>query len=84
LRLSFEVLKDIVAMGEISETLWQEEQASTANLRDNRKADGSVLLPSIKNLPQRCREFVQKADHGLGKLYSIVQIFYPRELVPVV
>jgi len=82
LRLSFEVLKDIVAMGEISETLRQEEQASTANLRDNRKADGSVLLPSIKNLPQRCREFVQKADHGLGKLYSIVQIFYPRARKP--
>jgi hypothetical protein len=82
LRVSFEALQDIVAMGEIAETLRQEEQASADDLRDNRKADGSVLLPSIKNLPQKCGEFVQKADHGLGKLYSIVQIFYPKARKP--
>jgi hypothetical protein len=82
LRLSFEALKDVVAMAEISETLKHDEQGSIANLRDNRKADGSVLLPSIKNLPQRCGEFVQKADHSLGKLYSIVQLFYPRARKP--
>lgn len=82
LRLSLEALKDIVAMGEICDALQQDERDSISTLRDNRKTDSSVLLPSIRNLPQRCGEFIQKADHSLGKLYSIVQIFYPRVRKP--
>jgi hypothetical protein len=82
LRLSFEALKDIVAMGEIGDSLRQDEQASLISLADNRKVDGSVLLPSLKNLLQRCSEFIQKADHSLAKLYSIIQIFYPKARKP--
>jgi hypothetical protein len=82
LRLSFEILKDIVAMGEIREALKEDEQNSIAQIKDNRKDDRSVLLPSIKNLSQRCNEFIQKADHSLVRLYSIVEIFYPKVRKP--
>jgi hypothetical protein len=82
LRLSFESLKDIVAMSEISESLKRDEQNSLAQIKDNRKDDRSVLLPSIKNLPQRCNEFIQKADHSLGRLYSIIKVFYPNAHKP--
>jgi hypothetical protein len=78
LRLSFEALKDVVAMAEINETLNQDEQDSIANLRDNRKADGSVLLPSIKNLSQRCGEFVQKGRSQLGKAIFDSSVVLPK------
>jgi hypothetical protein len=82
LRFCFDALKDMAAMGEIAETLEKDEQDSIARLGDNRKIDRSVLLPSIKNLTHRCNEFLQKADHSLGRLYSIVGIFYPRARKP--
>jgi hypothetical protein len=82
LQLSFEALKDIIAMREVRDFFRLNEQESATSLRDNRNTDRSVLLPSIKNLPQRCGEFLQKADHSLGKLYSVIQIFYPKARKP--
>jgi hypothetical protein len=74
LRLSFEILKDVVAMGEVAQSLEKDEHDSTAHPGDDR----SVLLPTTRNLTHRCHEFIQKADHSLRKLYSIIQVFYPK------
>jgi hypothetical protein len=41
------------------------------------KNDRSVILPSMRGVSNKCKEFLQKSDHALDALFKIVKIFFP-------
>lgn len=79
LRLSFEILKDIAAMHDMAVAMTEEEAAAVSFIEDRRKKDRSFVLPAIANVEVRCNEFIQKADHALQSLLSIVKLFYGKD-----
>jgi hypothetical protein len=74
--LVFEVLKDLVAMDEIRLNLNAVEERENAAFSERQTHSGALLLPSVGNIEALCEAFVQKADHALASLLSIVKLFY--------
>lgn len=77
-KTSFDALKDMVAMTEISKTLRDDEDRCIQSVSQPSR-DGSVLLPSMQNLRAPFKEFIQKAEHSFQHLYKIARIFYPQQ-----
>lgn len=69
----FEIAQYLVAMEEILHLLSNEQQEKTEQASQS-QARNSFALPSIQNLNARCTDFIQKADHALGRILDIGKI----------
>jgi hypothetical protein len=75
--LTFEVLKDLVAM-DVAVTDYESAEKREIQKMESRSPDpGSFTLPSLTDVETRCKTFFQKADHVEQALWDIVRIFYP-------
>src|SRR5262245_2861176 len=79
LHLSFEALKDLAAMLDAAGALQQDQLAATRAIERNLQKGGAVALPAVGNIAARCKDFVQKADHSLQSMLSMVRIFYGKD-----
>ena len=71
------IVKDISALYDLINK-YNEEQKSKIEGHDLRiKKDRTFILPTISNIEVRCNEYLQKYDHSLGELFTIVKAFYP-------
>jgi hypothetical protein len=78
LRLSFEALKDLAVMAELESKLLEDQQAALATVEEQGRGR-SLALPSVANMAARCKDFIQKCDHSLQSLLSIIRLFYGRD-----
>jgi hypothetical protein len=75
--LTFEVLKDIVAMNVEAVDFESVEKQEIEKATSRSSEPGSFTLPSMTDVETRCKTFFQKADHVEQALWDIVRIFYP-------
>lgn len=71
------IIEDISALYELVDK-YNEEEKNTIKNHDLRiKEDRTFILPTIRNVEVRCNEYLQKYDHSLSELFTIVKKFYP-------
>lgn len=78
--LTFEALKDIIAMHEMRlafDADMQRIKDSVATLKLKHQA---FAVPSIGDARVRVETFLQKADHAVADLFEIAKLFYPSEI----
>jgi hypothetical protein len=78
--LSFEALKDIVAMQEVKDAFQQSERAEVDAFNNRQHSQGVLVMPAIGNVLERCKTFIQKADHVSQSLFNIVKLFYGKNV----
>ncbi len=74
--LVFEIALDIAAMYELVEQYLDAQKAAIEKLDPTIRNDRSVIVPTLGNVPARCKEFIQKSDHALKGLFKVVRLFY--------
>ena len=72
-----EITKNVAEMRILSDRFASEEQGIVDKFEGRIGKDRSVVLPSMVNVDIRIREFIQKADHALQKLFDLTKLFYP-------
>lgn len=77
LMLLFDAAQDIAGMYDLSENYQKAQEAAIASLDPKVRKDRSVVVPAIGNVAARCNEFIQRSDHALRELFSLVKLFYP-------
>jgi len=75
LRLTFDILKDLAAMLDVMTEFEQEQRAAIESV-GGAPQRGAIIVPTVGNVATICKEFIQKADHTLQRLLSIVRLFY--------
>lgn len=80
IKLSFDALKDIVAMHEGFEAFQLSEKTEIDAFNNRQQARGALILPAIGDVLVRCKTFWQKADHVSQSLFSIVKLFYGKNV----
>lgn len=75
--LTFEVLKDLVAMETASADFVSTEKEEIQKMTSRAPTPGSFTLPAMTDVETRCKTFFQKADHVEQALWDIVRLFYP-------
>jgi hypothetical protein len=80
IRLSFECLKDLAALSDISQAFAEGEDSVRSRLLETNDQNRSLILPSTPNLESKCKEFIQKADHSLQSIFGIARLFYGANL----
>lgn len=78
--LSLDALKDIVAMYEEMKAFQLSEDTEKVAFDNRQQKNGSLIMPAIGNVKARCMNFYQKADHASQSLFSIVKMFYEKEV----
>jgi len=76
-QLALDALGALIAMDEDAKAFQQAEDAALEKAGGLPSLDLSMSLPSIGNVRDRCKEFVQKVDHFVSALLGIVRLFYP-------
>lgn len=76
IRCSFEALKNISSINDSTIKFSSDVRAALKLTREN-FTNGSMLMPSIEHVHQRCTDVIQKAEHSIQALYQITQLFYP-------
>lgn len=71
-----EIVRNVAEMRLLSDRFRAEQDEAIANFEQTIGKNRSIVLPSIVNVDIRLREFIQKADHALQKLFDIAQLFY--------
>jgi hypothetical protein len=79
LHLCFETSKDLTAMLDVAAALERDQLAATGGARYNLQKSQAVALPAVGNIAARCKDFIQKADHSLQSLLSMVRLFYGKD-----
>ncbi len=81
LKSSFDAMKDIVEMyeGMMSFKLAEKKEIDAFNSRE--QSQGSLVMPAIGNVLERCKTYFQKADHASSNLLNIVKLFYGKAVV---
>lgn len=75
--LVIEIIQNISSAIELSEA-FNSSQLSELEKHDLEvKNDRSVMLPSMRGVANKCKEFLQKSDHALDALFKTVKVFYP-------
>jgi len=72
-----EITKNVAEMRILSDRVASEEQEIVDKFEGKIGNDRSLVLPSMVNVDIRIREFIQKADHALQKLFDLTKLFYP-------
>ena len=75
LSLSFEVLKNMIAMRTEAEE-FEAAQRKACERTASASSAGSPHFPSMGDVTNPCRAFMQQAFHAQGSLLAIVRLFY--------
>jgi len=75
--LTFEVLKDLVAMETGADDFESTEQKEIEKMKSHSPNPTSFALPAIPDVEVRCKTFFQKADHVEQALWDIIRLFFP-------
>lgn len=78
--LSFDAMNDIVAMQEEMNAFQLSERTEIDAFNKRQQTHGAMIMPAIGDVEVRCKTFWQKADHASQKLFSIVKLFYKKEV----
>ncbi len=73
---TFAILKSLHEMQRISDALMVSEKKAADSFEGQRRKDGSLLMPSIGDIPARFKAFIQNADYALVLVLNIVKLFY--------
>ncbi len=77
LTLSFEALRDMVAM-QTTATEYELAEKKEVEAAESRVPEPrSLAIPSIADVKTRCKTFFQKADHVEQTMWDLVRVFYP-------
>lgn len=71
------IIEDISALYELVNKYNEEEKGTIVNHDLRIKEDRTFILPTISNVEVRCNEYLQKYDHSLSELFTIVKKCYP-------
>ena len=71
-----EIIKNIAEMRVLSDRFGIEQDRAIENFQGKIGQNRALILPSMVNVEIRVREFFQKADHALQKLFDVVKLFY--------
>jgi hypothetical protein len=75
--LSFDALGDLVSMHDAARAFKAAEQGAVEKTARLERQDRSQTIPAVGNVSGHCKSFMQKADHFVGALLSIIRLFYP-------
>lgn len=75
--ISFNFLMEIISLNGLIEEYTASEKEINDTYTGESKNDGSIEIPSIKNLDQKVKEIVTSADHAILLIIELVKIFYP-------
>ena len=75
--LVFEALLDLVAMNIASEEFVEIEEKQIQTMENRSQTNGSFAIPSISDIGQRAKSFIQKANHVEEAIIDMISIFYP-------
>jgi hypothetical protein len=73
--LVFEIAQHLARMHEVRDE-YLKAQATAASKFDPKIRNRSVILPTVDNAQAMCKEFLQKSDHVLRELLSLVKLFH--------
>jgi hypothetical protein len=76
MRLVIEIAQNIASAIELSEGVFSSQEIELNKYDLKIKPDRSFILPSMKGINSRCKEFLQKSDHALDSLFKVVKVFY--------
>ncbi len=71
-----EIIKNIAEMRVLSDRFGIEQDRAIEKFEGKIGQNRALILPSMVNVEIRVREFFQKADHALQKLFDVVKLFY--------
>ncbi len=74
--LVLEILMDLVAMDTASEEFIDIEKKQIQDA-ENRSQNNSLVIPSISDVGQRAKSFIQKANHVEDAIIDMIRLFYP-------
>ena len=72
-----EITRNVAEMRSLSDRFTSEEQEAVEKFEGKIGNDRSLMLPSMVHVDIRVREFIQKTDHALQKLFDLTKLFYP-------
>lgn len=75
--LVFEALTDLVDMDTTSKQFTTSEEKETQAMKNRSQKSGSFAIPSISDINQRTKSFVQKAEHVEQAIIDLILLFYP-------
>lgn len=75
--LVIEIAQNIASAIEFSESISSSQENELNKYNPEIRPDRSFILPSMKGIKSRCKEFLQKSDHALDALFKVVKVFYP-------
>ena len=76
LTLVFEISQHIARMYEVRDEYVETQNDAASSFDRTIRKDRSVILPTVANVPARCKELLQKADHVQRDLLKLVSLFY--------
>jgi hypothetical protein len=80
IELTFEALKDIIAMHEMRMALDADLKRIEASLASLAPKNRGLSVPSLGDARIRVETILQKADHAVADLFEIAKLFYPDQI----
>lgn len=77
INISFDFLIEILSLDNLVQEYTNNEKKINGAYSGKPKNDGSIEIPSIKNLDQKVKEIITSADHSVLSIIELVKIFYP-------
>lgn len=72
-----EIAQNIASAIELTENISSSQESELKKHDLKIKPDRSFILPSMKGIKSKCKEFFQKSDHALDTLFMVVKVFCP-------
>lgn len=73
---ALDAVRELLAMERIFARVSAEEASLLANVRGQKLANG-FIVPSLSDLDQELKNFLQRADHFTKELFKILRVFEP-------
>lgn len=77
INISFDFLIELLSLNNLVQEHINNEKEIKDKYSGKPKNDGSIEIPSIKNLDQKFKEIITSADHSILSIIELVRIFYP-------
>ncbi|MGQ0584909.1 MAG: hypothetical protein ACT4O6_23475 [Reyranella sp.] len=74
--LSFEFLKEVIAMREAHDALQELEVQADARIKAGARRKDSLSLPSVPDIEARCKAFTQRAKDAFTQLNELAKVFH--------
>ncbi|MCX6747724.1 MAG: hypothetical protein NTW98_02135 [Candidatus Nomurabacteria bacterium] len=75
MQLALSFMKELGAMNDEIKKLAKEYKKIQNRFKGKLKEDGSLVLPTLKNLERRAKELIQNIDHMGGMVIDILRLF---------